>query len=376
MSSLLKKKKWLIIIVIVALVLLFFGEDKKSVVSDNLETSRYEAKPSLLLTQNVPSPRGSRLIGMSISKGEVGFDKAFVLAQGVGVKVVELPIFWDDSETKPKQYVPGWLPVADQFYSKAGIKLAISINPIDTNNLRLPKDLKNKSFNNPEVIERYKSFVDFTAGQLLHSDIYFVSIGNEIDVSLGNSVKRWQEYTEFFAAVAPYVRTKFPNAVVGSKITYDGIINLDDKVKKFNNYADVVLITYYPFKSGKFIVLEPSTMVENFKRIVNLYPNKKIYFAEIGYPSSSLNGSSEAKQADFIKETFVAWDIYADQVPFLNFQWLHDASPETVAGWQKYYGLKDEKFASFLATLGFRTYDGKDKKAFVIFGEEVKKRGW
>ena len=61
---------------------------------------------------------------------------------------------------------------------------------------------------------------------------------------------------------------------------------------------------------------------------------------------------------------------------FLNFQWLHDSSPEDVATWQKYYGLKDEGFASFLGTLGLLTYDGKDKEAFVTLGEEVKKRGW
>ena len=43
---------------------------------------------------------------------------------------------------------------------------------------------------------------------------------------------------------------------------------------------------------------------------------------------------------------------------------------------EKYYCLKDKGFASFLGTLGLRTYDGKDKEAFVTLGEEVKKRDW
>src|SRR3989344_5279388 len=371
-----RNKKWFIILAIIIVVLLLSGKGKNNLVFDNDGGIEYTSTPSQQLKKNVPKPRGNRLLGMAVSEGKIGFEKAFALAQGVGVKVIELPTSWNDGEPEARQYVEGWLPIADQFYPQAGIKLAISLNPIDTNNLRLPKDLKNKSFNDPEVIERYKSFVDFAAKQLPNSDVFFVAIGNEIDIYLGSSDKRWGEYTEFFAAVAPYVKEKFPSAVIGSKISYEGIIKLNDKVRRLNNYANVVLTTYYPFKQGGFIVRDPNTVHEDFKRIVDLYPDKKIYFAEIGYTSGSLNGSNETKQADFIKETFAAWDTYVDKITLFNFQWLHDQSPETVSAWQQYYGLKDKGFASYLGTLGLRTYDGKDKQAFVVLGEEVKKRGW
>lgn len=377
MTFLSRNKKWFIVIVAVIVVTsLLSGKSKNNPVSNEARILKYTSKPSQQLARNAPKQRDRRLIGMGITEGKVGFDKASALAQSVGVKAVELPTPWDESEPEPKKYAEGWLPIANQYYPKVGIKLAISLNPIDTNNLRLPKDLKNKSFNDPGVINRYKSFVDFAAKQLIDSDVFLVAIGNEVDAYLGSSNKRWQEYTEFFANVAPYVRKKFPRAVVGSKITFDGIINSNDKVELLNKYADAVFVTYYPFKQGGFIVRDPATVQEDFKRIADLYPNKKIYFTEIGYPSGSLNGSSETKQADFIKETFAAWDTYTDKIPFMNFQWLHDQSPETVAGWQKYYGLKDKGFASYLGTLGLRTYDGKDKQAFIVLGKEAKKRGW
>ena len=377
MSFLYKNKKWFIVVfAIIVLVSLLFGENKNNTATNNTEMPKYKSEQSQQLAKNTPKSRGNRLLGLDITEGKIGFEKAFALAQGVSVGVVELPISWDDNEPGARQYIGGWLPIANQFYPKAGIKLAISINPIDSNNLRLPTDLKNKSFNDPEIIERYKEFVDFAAKQLPDSYVLSVSIGNEVDLYLGSSEKSWQEYTEFFAAVAPHVREKFPHAVVGSKITYDGVVNLNDKVQRFNKYADVVQTTYYPFKQGGFIVRDPATVHEDFKHIVNLYPNKKVYFAEIGYPSGALNGSDETKQADFIRETFAAWDTYADKIPFLNFQWLHDTSPETVATWQEYYGLKDTGFASFLGTLGLRTYDGKDKQAFVALGEEIRRRGW
>ncbi len=375
-----KNKKWLIIAFVILVVFLLLSSSNDKVTKNVIpSTSKISEKKSSLPKQNTqssPQSRGGRLLGMSISEGKIGFDKAFAVAQSVGVKVIELPILWDDYEPNPGKYIESWLPVANEFYPKNGTKISLSLNPIDTNVVRLPEDLKNKSFNDPVVIERYKSFVNFVASQMLNSDIFVVAIGNEIDIYLGDSEKRWQEYIEFYNAVAPYVREKFPKAVVGSKITFGGVVDFNDRVKLINNHADAVLVTYYPFEKGGSIMRNPATVHDDFKLITELYPNKKIYLTEIGYPSGAPNGSSEAKQAEFVRESFSAWDTYSSRIPFLNFVWLHDKSPEDVSEFQKYYGLKDEGFASYLGTLGLRTYDGKDKPAFVELRKAVKDRGW
>ena len=323
-----------------------------------------------------PKPRDERCVGMSISEGAIGFDKAFVLARSVGVEATEIPVHWDEAEPERGRYVDQWLGIANAFYPRHGMKISISINPIDTNSLRLPKYLKDKPLDDAEMIARFKLFVDFTASLVPDSDIFFVAIGNEIDAYLGNSAKRWQEYTTFYAAVAPYVREKFPKAMIGSKITYDGIVKLNDMVQHLNKYSDIVLTTYYPFKQGSFLARTPATVHSDFKQIVELYPDKKVYFAEIGYPSGATNGSSEEKQTEFIRETFTAWDTYRDKIPYLNFVWLHDISPESVTVHEKYYGFKDKGFASYLGTLGLRTYEGRDKQAFIVLREEIKKRSW
>lgn len=373
MKSLPKKIKWFVIGVIIFSIFVLIGAENDT---DNVTGELLEKTTNKELSKIDGEPRGNRLIGLGITEGTVGFEKAFILTQSMGVAVVELPVFWDDTEPSKEKYVEGWMKIANQYFPKTGTKIAVSLNPIDTNNLRLPSDLKNKSFNDPEVISRYKSFVDYAATQLSDSDIFFVAIGNEIDVYLGNSGAKWKEYAEFFSEVAPYVRTKFPNAVVGSKITYDGIINHQDRASLIIQESDVVLTTYYPFKPGSFKVRDPRSVHEDFKQIVDLYPQKQIYFAEIGYPSGEANGSSEEMQAAFIHEMFAAWDTYKGNISFLNYQWLHDASPETVADWQKYYGLKDTPFASFLGTLGLHTYEGKDKKGFTQLNAETKARGW
>ncbi len=201
-------------------------------------------------------------------------------------------------------------------------------------------------------------------------------IGNEIDIYLGNSDKAWREYTEFYNAVAPFVRNKFPRAIVSGKITFDGFMNLRDHVQGVLNNSNGVLVTYYPFKPGSFDVRDPSTAREDFNKITAFYPDKKIYFAEIGYPSGGGNRSSEEKQAAFVREAFLAWDNHHDQIPILSFDWLHDKSSGEVSEFERYYGSSDRGFSSYLGTLGLRTYNGKDKQAFVELRKATKSRGW
>lgn len=50
--------------------------------------------------------------------------------------------------------------------------------------------------------------------------------------------------------------------------------------------------------------------------------------------------------------------------------------PEAVKGYERYYGVGNKAFASYLGTLGLRTYEGKNKDAFRALVEEEGKRGW
>lgn len=135
------------------------------------------------------------------------------------------------------------------------------------------------------------------------------------------------------------------------------------------------MLTYYPLNND-FTVKNPEVVHEDFAKLVVLFPDKPIYVLEAGYPSSTLLGSSEAKQADFVREIFIAWDTQAEHIKLLDFLWLHDISPASVEELGDYYGFHDEKFLAFLATLGLRTFDGEDKEAFKVLRLETKKRGW
>jgi hypothetical protein len=142
-----------------------------------------------------------------------------------------------------------------------------------------------------------------------------------------------------------------------------------------NAKADAVLVTYYPLGDG-FQVKPPTAAAKDLGGVVQQYPDKPIYLLESGCPSSSFLGSSEAQQAEFVREVFRFWDAHQRRLKAVNFIWLHDISDAQVQSYTKYYGIGQRAFAEYLGTLGLRSHDGKDKQAFQTLRQEAKSRGW
>jgi hypothetical protein len=226
------------------------------------------------------------------------------------------------------------------------------------------------------VIERFNKLLDYIFTQIPDLDIVAFSIGNEIDGYLGTDAKKWAEYTDFYTATSAHARTLRPDLVLGTKGIFDEVTG-DAAIyfQEINEYSDAIFVTYYPL-NGDFTVREPSTVHDNFAKIVALYPDKEIYLLELGYPSSEICDSSEAKQAEFIAETFNAWDTYAEQIKAINFVWLNEIPSSSVRELESYYGFSNKGFAAYLGSLVFLNEDGSEKAAFGQLKAEAEARGW
>lgn len=325
-----------------------------------------------------PAPLSkNRLLGIAITHSpNETFDEAFTEVQKIGVDFTTLPINWDDVEKLPENYNPdqNFLKIADLFYPANNIKIALELNPIDTVKTRMPSDLSNKKFDDPEVISRFKSFLDWSFTQIPNLNLVSLTIGNEVDAYLGNDAEKWQQYQAFFKEVSAHVKKSQPNLKVGTKITFTGLTKETyEFAKSINQHTDVVMTTYYPLNSD-FTVREAKTVPGDFDKLLKLYPNKEISFLEIGLPSTDLCGSSEKNQAEFVKEAFINWDKQSDQIKFLNFTWLTDMNPDSAQELTKYYGVSNKCFVEFLSTLGLRTNSGKSKPALEQLKKEIEKR--
>jgi hypothetical protein len=93
-----------------------------------------------------PLSKGRRLIGHGITEGAIEFGQAFTLARDAGLEFIELPRAWDSIETAPGRSHSNILTIANAFFPARDIKIFLTVNPIDINNLRMPADLKNEAF--------------------------------------------------------------------------------------------------------------------------------------------------------------------------------------------------------------------------------------
>lgn len=349
----------------VELMLLVFRRDEKRDDKRDAQRARAEA-----------AAKGDRLLGLGVNEGSIGFEKAFRAARQTGIQFIELSQQWDDIEPKPGRFTNVYLDVANVYYSATKTGLVITFNPIDTTALRVPADLQGKPFDDPEVISRYNKAVDYVLSRLPDVDLVAFAIGNEIDGYLGADARKWAQYARFFEAAGRHVRRKRPKVPVGAKAMLPGLIGYaKSEMLTVNRHSDVTMATYYPLGDG-FRVKHPSVVRNDVKTLIDLYKGKPVYLLEAGYPSSEVLGSSEAKQAQFIREMFETWDTHRSQLKLVNFIWLHDISAAEVTSYTKYYGLSSRGFAEYLGTLGLRTHDGRDKQAFQALREAAKARGW
>ena len=326
-----------------------------------------------------PKQRGTRILGLHVSEAaDKDFGRAFAHARSAGFQALGLSVHWDDLEPSPGAYKDKWLAIANAFYAPNKIKVSLVIGTLDTARVRLPADLKDKAFDDPVVVRRFQNLLDWVFTKIPDLQLTSIGIGNEVDGVLGTSAEKWAAYTRFFEAARTHIRKTHKKLPVGSVVMYSGHSGKARRyAQRLNKHADVVLVTYYPLDE-KIQVRDPKHVHEVCEAMVKAYPGKLIHMAEIGCPSGTTVGSSEAKQEAFVREMFKAWDQHAKAIPLMSYCWLTDTSKASLRTYAKYYGSSDPRFLDYLATLGLRTHDGhgKDKPGFVAFREEARARGW
>lgn len=324
-----------------------------------------------------PLPRSNRLLGIDVTVEQEGsYDDAFRVARSAGMEFTTLSLGWDELEPAPGQYDDELLDAANSFYPGTGTKLALTIAVIDTVALRMPSDLEDRAFDDLEVVSRFNALLQHVLERLSDVDVFVLSIGNEIDSYLAGDELLWRQYTEFFRQTAEYARELRPSMDVGVKMQFRGLTrDAIEQAQTLNGHSDAVLMTYYPLKDD-FAARPPWEVDEDLGQMAALYPDRTLMLLECGYPSGAGVGSSEELQADFVRQTFAAWDHRALWLRVVCFAWLHDRSPGDIESFSRYYGVDGEQFLEFLATLGLRTFDGRPKAAFDVLQTEAGIRGW
>lgn len=332
--------------------------------------------------------RGNRVLAFDLlDPTETGdFDMNYDIASGrLHAEFIQLLQPWNAFENQQAGMYNGeaigWYETLDAFAASTGSKLSLIITPIDIPGRFVPAYLEGKKFSDPLMIESFNNLIDalFNAsnGVVDPSNVIALSVGNEIDeYNWEANNDQISEYKAFLQAIKPKVNS------YGIPLHFTGTLN--GMTKSGNTWVDIAQVvdklsfTYYPLNSD-FTVKSPDVAFTDLNSITTKFADKDLFMQEIGYPSSTILNSSQAKQAEFFCNFFNAWDSHTEQITHVSILRLNDASEEAAQATAVAYGIPGNKpFIEYIRTLGIRTWKGKgeEKAAFDVIEKEIERRDW
>lgn len=298
------------------------------------------------------------------------FANAVLFGLGSGMTVFPLSPLWTELEPDSGIYQTSELPGLFQLLPAVGLEAYINLRIIDTNQRNqpayLPPDI---AFDDPRYVARVDALVDTLIRYLDDDDVIAFSLGNEVDAYFGNPSHQ-AELPAFRALVQRQIqriKARLPGLRIGVctiSPTYSaGSAFVGDTL---NAYTDLAIYTYYAFQNSlPFQHVPPAQLPADFATLKARAAGKPWALQEVGYSSSPLNGSDEAKQAEFVtrfrdymrasQQSDLVFGAYFLQTDFT--QTLVDS----LAG---YYGLATPEFKAYLKNLGLRRSDGTVKPSW------------
>ena len=329
------------------------------------------------LILSCPVAAEDRTLGIAVRElPSRSYDEAARIAAASGARYATLPLQWDEVETKPGKYSPetDWLAIAAAYYPTIGWKVALEFNPIDTLADRRPAWLKDKPWDDPEVIRSFQNMLREVMPRSADIELVSLAVGNEVDAHLGADGESWAHYTALVVAARDVVKSMRPALKLGVKTTFPNATgDTMALVQALNEKTDLVMITYYPI-TPDFHTRSPASPKADFELMTAAYPEREIHLAEIGYPSGGQCSSGEEAQSEFVANAFAAWDQHASQIKAMYWDWMTDISAQEVGQAADYYRLSDRCFSEFVATLGLETREPRPKKAWHVFADEARRR--
>ena len=327
----------------------------------------------MALLMPLQAPKTSIALSMMPSEplNEESFMAALRDELRLGIEAAYVNVKWSDLENETA-FNPKVFQDQVGIAKLLGGDTVVCIKPIDTSNKCVPIALANVGFGEQRMLDEWEAMLQKII-PLLPKNIKAISFGNEVDVYLGNHPNEVAGYLSMVKSARTLFRGAGIKAPIGVITTFDGLLRRPELVKKIQSNFDVTMMTYYPL-GQTFEVLPMSSVGDHFIAMLDVAGSKPLVLTEIGCPTGEANKSSEDIQAEFIKLSFAQLQKHSSQITFASFFQQGDFPQSMVDMFEQYYQMKDDKFRSYLSSLGLKTTNGKPKKAYFEFRKQL--RAW
>jgi hypothetical protein len=292
------------------------------------------------------------------------------MAAQTGVNYVYTHPKWTEVERSAGRFDFSEIDFKIRLAEEHGHPVSLNLRVIDTNQRAIPSAYANWRFTDERMAQRLievlRAIAPRTKGR-----VQWIAIGNEANNYFDGHKGEIGDYAQLIQRVLPTVRELFPGAQFTINFTHAVVPALHTTYAPLTSLCDILSFTYYPLNAD-FTFQDPGNAARDVRDMVRAAGDKRVLFQEIGYASSTVVNSSEAKQAEFMANVFQALRDHRDRVIAANFVWMSDLPQSVVDDLGKYYGLGNAaKFKAFLGSLGYWDRDGRPKKAWEIFQREA-----
>ena len=280
-----------------------------------------------------------------------------------GASFFALELSWSAAEPAPRQYRVGEITRTARLLRQSGAVLHLDLPLVTETAKDVPADLQGVSFDDPKLSLRLGHLLDALLPALL--DFQTLSLGEGADAYFAEKPDALRAYRRLFDGAVQFLGKKAPHLLVGVTTAAPTDSVAPEVAAALHQRSPLLLYAYSPFvRASPFQQREPTAVEKDWRQLLQAAGGRPIAFPVVSYSSSPENGSSPARQAEFIRRfrrVLSAADGRA--LLFARYVALRDPPPQAPADGSPADAAGGRRLA-FLAHRGLQEADGRPKPAW------------
>jgi hypothetical protein len=297
--------------------------------------------------------------------------RALAEIRGTGVSLFALSVSWSEAEPAPGRYSVAGVTRAARILRQSGGTVHLDLPLVSGRTRDVPKDLAAFAFDDSRLSLRLGRLLDALAPAL--ADTATISLGYEADAYFADKPDELKAYRRLFGGAVEFLRKVAPHLLVGVTTAAPAESVAPEVAAELHQESPVLFYLYSPFLREKpFVHRAPGALETDWKRLLDAAGGRPIAFLEVSYSSAAENGSSPAKQAEFVRRLrrFLA-SREGRKLLFARYVGWRDPPPGT---YRVAPGASDiaGRRAAFFGNRGLKGWNGEAKPAWQEWVRQAK----
>ena len=248
-----------------------------------------------------PSPPALGVaVNLPTSASPAARQAAIETVRRTGASFFAVTLSWAAAEPAPRQYRIDEIVRTARVLRQSGATLHLDL-PLVTESARdVPADLADVAFDDPKLSLRLGGLLDRLLPALLDFDT--LSLGDGADSYFANRPDELRAYRRLFDGAVQFLGKRAPHLLVGVTCASPNESPAPAVAAALHARSPLLLYDYAPFERGKpFAQRDPAAIEKDWSRLLSAANGRPIAFPVVSYSSAPENGSSGARQAEFVR---------------------------------------------------------------------------